>query len=123
MGARHDLVGHKLAALSINLNIVKVHLLLDGLAQSDSSMEISLLVLGDIAEKIRDVMAGLRPVVWTTSDWRDSGTLHDACLGLRLFSAVSVSIRSSSCERPFYRQWQKIHVWFIDRTFCYPLIA
>jgi hypothetical protein len=36
MGARHDLVGHKLAALSINLNIVKVHLLLDGLAQSDS---------------------------------------------------------------------------------------
>jgi hypothetical protein len=34
MGTRHDLVGHKLAALSINLNIVEVHLLLD--AQSDS---------------------------------------------------------------------------------------
>lgn len=59
----HDLVGQKLAALSLNLNIVKSQLLPDRPARIDSALENSMALVEEITESIRDVMAELRPAV------------------------------------------------------------
>ena len=57
----HDLVGQKLAALSINLNIVKTQLAPSMAAQIGARLEDSLTLLEETIESIRDVMAELRP--------------------------------------------------------------
>jgi signal transduction histidine kinase len=59
----HDLVSQKLAALSINLNIVKGQLLPSQPARIDSPLENSLALVEEITVSIRDVMAELRPAV------------------------------------------------------------
>ena len=59
----HDLVGQKLTALSINLNIVKNQLLPNQTAQLGVSLENSLTLVEETTETIRDVMADLRPAV------------------------------------------------------------
>ena len=59
----HDLVGQKLAALSLNLNIAKNQLLPNQLVRIDSPLDISMALVAEITESIRDVMAELRPAV------------------------------------------------------------
>lgn len=59
----HDLVGQKLAALNINLNIVKAQLLPTRPTRIDSPLEDSIALVEEITESIRDVMAELRPAV------------------------------------------------------------
>ena len=59
----HDLVGQKLTALSINLNIVKGQLLPSQITQIGVRLDDSLKVIEETAESIRDVMAELRPAV------------------------------------------------------------
>ena len=58
----HDLVGQKLTALSINLNIVKGQLLPSQPAQV-ARLADSIRVVEETTESIRDVMAELRPAV------------------------------------------------------------
>ena len=59
----HDLVGQKLTALSINLNIIKSQLLPNQSAQIQARLEDSLKMVEETTESIRDVMAELRPDV------------------------------------------------------------
>jgi signal transduction histidine kinase len=59
----HDLVGQKLTALSINLNIVKGQLLPSQTTQIGVRLDDSLKVVEETTEGIRDVMAELRPAV------------------------------------------------------------
>jgi signal transduction histidine kinase len=59
----HDLVGQKLTALSINLNIVKGQLLSSQTTQIGVRLDDSLKVVEETTESIRDVMAELRPAV------------------------------------------------------------
>ena len=59
----HDLVGQKLTALSINLNIVKGQLLPEQATQIGARLEDSLKLVEETTESIRDVMAELRPAV------------------------------------------------------------
>ncbi len=59
----HDLVGQKLTALSINLNIIKNQLLPNQTTQLGVSLENSLTLVEETTETIRDVMADLRPAV------------------------------------------------------------
>jgi signal transduction histidine kinase len=59
----HDLVGQKLAALSINLNIAKSKLLPDQTTQLGVRLDDSLKMIEETTESIRDVMAELRPAV------------------------------------------------------------
>lgn len=59
----HDLVGQKLTALSINLNIARSHLSLDRMAQVRMRLDDSLKMIEETTESIRDVMAELRPPV------------------------------------------------------------
>jgi signal transduction histidine kinase len=59
----HDLVGQKLTALSINLNIVKSQLLPGQAAQIGVRLDDSLKMVEETTESIRDVMAELRPAV------------------------------------------------------------
>jgi signal transduction histidine kinase len=59
----HDLVGQKLTALSINLNIVKGQLLPSQVTQIGVRLGDSLRVVEETTESIRDVMAELRPAV------------------------------------------------------------
>ncbi|MCC7326855.1 MAG: PAS domain S-box protein [Burkholderiales bacterium] len=59
----HDLVGQKLTALSINLNIVKAQLAPSTTAQVNGRLDDSLTLLDETIESIRDVMAELRPAV------------------------------------------------------------
>lgn len=58
----HDLIGQKLTALSINLNIVAGQLP-SSQAQIGTRLEDSLKLVEEIIENIRDVMTELRPVV------------------------------------------------------------
>lgn len=58
----HDLVGQKLTALSINLNIVKGQLS-PGQAAQAARLDDALSVVEETTESIRDVMAELRPAV------------------------------------------------------------
>lgn len=59
----HDLVGQKLTALSINLNIVKGQLAPSQSAQIGARLDDSQRLLEETTEGIRDVMAELRPAV------------------------------------------------------------
>ena len=59
----HDLVGQKLTALSINLNIVKRQLLPTQTALIGRRLDEALNVVEETTESIRDVMAELRPAV------------------------------------------------------------
>ncbi len=59
----HDLVGQKLTALNINLNIVKMESTPVMTAQVDARLEDSLKLVEETIESIRDVMAELRPAV------------------------------------------------------------
>jgi signal transduction histidine kinase len=59
----HDLVGQKLTALSINLNIVKTQLAPSTTAQASARLEDSLTLVEETIESIRDVMAELRPAI------------------------------------------------------------
>ena len=59
----HDLVGQKLTAISINLNIVKGHLLPDQAISMGGLLDDSLKLVEETSESIRDVMAELRPAV------------------------------------------------------------
>jgi signal transduction histidine kinase len=59
----HDLVGQKLAAISINLNIVKGQLLPDQARQIGPRLDDSLKLVEETTESIRDVLAELRPAV------------------------------------------------------------
>lgn len=59
----HDLVGQKLTALSINLNIVKGQLLPGQATQIAPRLDDSLKLVEETTESIRDVMAELRPAV------------------------------------------------------------
>lgn len=59
----HDLVGQKLTALSINLNIIKGQLLPSQAMPIGVRLDDSLKVVEETAESIRDVMAELRPAV------------------------------------------------------------
>jgi signal transduction histidine kinase len=59
----HDLVGQKLAAISINLNIVKGQLSPDNARQIGPRLDDSLKLVRETTESIRDVMAELRPAV------------------------------------------------------------
>jgi len=61
--ALHDLVGQKLTALNINLNIVKSESACAMLAQSGTRLDDSLKLVEETIESIRDVMAELRPAV------------------------------------------------------------
>ena len=59
----HDLVGQKLTALNINLNIVKSESAPPMTAQIGARLEDSLKLVEETIESIRDVMAELRPAV------------------------------------------------------------
>ena len=59
----HDLVGQKLTALSINLNIVKGQLLPGQAAPIGHRLDDALRLVEETTESIRDVMAELRPAV------------------------------------------------------------
>jgi signal transduction histidine kinase len=59
----HDLVGQKLTALSINLNIVKRQLLPTQVTLVGARLDDSLKMVEETTESIRDVMAELRPAV------------------------------------------------------------
>ena len=59
----HDLVGQKLTALNINLNIVKLESAPSIAAQIEARLEDSLKLVEETIESIRDVMAELRPAV------------------------------------------------------------
>lgn len=59
----HDLVGQKLAALSLNLNIAKSQLLPEQAARVVGRLDDSLKMIEETTESIRDVMAELRPPV------------------------------------------------------------
>ncbi|MGH3056332.1 MAG: PAS domain-containing sensor histidine kinase, partial [Gaiellaceae bacterium] len=59
----HDLVGQKLAALSINLNIIKSQVSPDQATPINARLEDSLKLVEGTIESIRDVMAALRPAV------------------------------------------------------------
>src|SRR5207237_2489163 len=59
----HDLVGQKLTALSINLNIVKSRLSPSRAMPIGARLEDSLTLVEDTIESIRNVMAELRPAV------------------------------------------------------------
>ena len=59
----HDLVGQKLTALSINLNIVKTQMSSSPTAQASARLEDSLTLVEETIESIRNVMAELRPAV------------------------------------------------------------
>ncbi|MEO8506902.1 MAG: sensor histidine kinase [Betaproteobacteria bacterium] len=59
----HDLVGQKLTALSINLNIVKAELALSTTPRTMARLEDSLNLVEETIECIRDVMTQLRPAV------------------------------------------------------------
>jgi signal transduction histidine kinase len=61
--ALHDLVGQKLTALNINLNIVKSESACVMTAQSGARLGDSLKLVEETIESIRDVMAELRPAV------------------------------------------------------------
>lgn len=56
----HDRVGQNLTALSLNLNIVRGHLVSE---QAAERLEDSLRLLEETVERVRDVMADLRPSV------------------------------------------------------------
>jgi signal transduction histidine kinase len=59
----HNLVGQKLAALNINLNIVKSQSTPSTSVQSIARLEDSLKLVDETVESIRDVMMELRPAV------------------------------------------------------------
>jgi PAS domain S-box-containing protein len=59
----HNLVGQKLAALNINLNIVKIESARFMTPQLGARLEDSLKLVEETVESIRDVMAELRPAV------------------------------------------------------------
>jgi signal transduction histidine kinase len=59
----HDLVGQKLTALSISLNIAKSQLLPGHATQVSVRLDDSLKMVEETTESIRDVMAELRPAV------------------------------------------------------------
>jgi signal transduction histidine kinase len=61
--ALHDLVGQKLTALNINLNIVKSESSSAMTPQSGTRLDDSLKLVEQTIESIRDVMAELRPAV------------------------------------------------------------
>ena len=59
----HDLVGQKLTAISINLNIVKSQLAPTQTALFGARLEDSLTLVEETTESIRDVMTALRPAI------------------------------------------------------------
>ena len=59
----HDQVGQNLTALGINLNIIKSQMPASTLKLIQSRLDDSLLLVEQTAERIRDVMADLRPPV------------------------------------------------------------
>ena len=59
----HDLVGQKLTALNINLNIVKIESVSSMTAQISARLEDALKLVEETIESIRNVMAELRPAV------------------------------------------------------------
>jgi signal transduction histidine kinase len=59
----HDLVGQKLTALNINLNIVKGELVAGSEQQVNARLDESLKMVEEVIESIRDVMVALRPAV------------------------------------------------------------
>jgi signal transduction histidine kinase len=59
----HDLVGQKLTALSINLNIVELESAASITSQSSARLQDSLTLVSETIESIRDVMVALRPAV------------------------------------------------------------
>ena len=59
----HDLVGQKLTALNINLNIVQLESAASMTAQSGARLQDSLKLVSETIESIRDVMVALRPAV------------------------------------------------------------
>jgi PAS domain S-box-containing protein len=59
----HDLVGQKLTALSINLNIVKAKSAAAMATRTSARLDDSLKLVEETIESIRDVMAKLRPAV------------------------------------------------------------
>jgi signal transduction histidine kinase len=59
----HDMVGQKLTALSLNLNIVKGQLLPSQATPTGLRLDDSLRLVEETTESIRDVMAELRPAV------------------------------------------------------------
>jgi|SRR5665213_294705 len=59
----HDLVGQKLATLSLNLNIVKAEVPPSTGSKTRARIEDSLTLVEETSENIRDVMASLRPAV------------------------------------------------------------
>ena len=59
----HDMVGQKLTAISINLNIVKGQLLPEQAKQIGPRLDESSKLVEETTESIRDVMAELRPAV------------------------------------------------------------
>jgi PAS domain S-box-containing protein len=59
----HDLVGQKLTALNINLNIVKSQLPSDAESLAGMRLNESLTLVEETIESIRDVMGALRPAV------------------------------------------------------------
>jgi signal transduction histidine kinase len=61
--ALHDLVGQKLTALNINLNIVKSESACPSTARSTARLEDSVKLVEETIDSIRDVMAELRPAV------------------------------------------------------------
>ncbi|NCF69304.1 MAG: PAS domain-containing protein [Chloroflexi bacterium] len=59
----HDQVGQNLTALGINLNIIRAEIILAGSAPLISRLDDSLSLVEQTTERIRDVMADLRPPV------------------------------------------------------------
>jgi signal transduction histidine kinase len=70
----HDRVGQNLTALSINLNVVRGMLPAEASEKAAARLDDSLGLVEDTAERIRDVMAELRPAV--LDDYGLAAALH-----------------------------------------------
>jgi PAS domain S-box-containing protein len=100
----HDLVGQKLTALNINLNIVKNQLPADRESLTNSRLDDSLALVEETIESIRDVMGTLRPAVLDD---------YGLAAGLRWYAdhftkrtgiATVVAEQSAACRMPGSRE-------------------
>lgn len=95
----HGVVGQKLTALSINLNIVKTQLGSAALAQASARLEDSLRLVEETAASVRDVMLEMRPAVLDDFGLAPALRWHAERFGRRTGIAVTV-IEGDSAPRP-----------------------
>ena len=97
----HDLVGQKLTALSINLNIVKSRLSHDGAARTAAPLDDSLKLVEETIESIRDVMTELRPAV--LDDYGLIPVLRWYAEQFAKRTGVAMSVQEQALARPARR--------------------